>query len=428
VVALAREALRQGHTLRFRARGASMRPQVEDGAVLEVVPRAPADARLGDVVLYAARAASDAGGWRLVAHRVVGRRGRTLVTRGDSAARVDLVDEDHHLGLVAARVLTDAAGRPGRVRLDGRGRRWLGLFRNHAGRFARAAARRCVLPLRVGPVRRAALAALRLGSRFCAAIERRTGRVRRGLDVATAALLPTEAKDAARRRLYARASVRDFTALDENVVAGLTLIEEVLLARHPLQGGRVLVLGCGPGRESVALARRGCQVTGLDRDEGMLERARALAAEARVELRFVRGEADAFALPGEAFDAVVAFSGLYNMLLPSTRRIGLLRCAREHLAAAGRVFVTFLSDYAPPGRSPPPATPSFWRAVNEDHERGDMFLRNEAVHVFPHGERIAAEARAAGLEVLEIFRDQRAYDRETRQVRGYAVMTVPSCG
>jgi hypothetical protein len=47
------------------------------------------------------------------------------------------------------------------------------------------------------------------------------------------------------------------------------------------------------------------------------------------------------------------------------------------------------------------------------------------VHVLPHADELAAEARAAGLEPVEIFRDQRAYDRAAGQVRGYAVLKRP---
>ena len=65
------------------------------------------------------------------------------------------------------------------------------------------------------------------------------------------------------------------------------------------------------------------------------------------------------------------------------------------------------------------------RAINPDHEDGDLYLINETVHVFVHPDRLVAEARAAGLVVATLFRDQRAYDRKGRQVRGYAILTTP---
>jgi SAM-dependent methyltransferase len=255
-------------------------------------------------------------------------------------------------------------------------------------------------------------------------LERAAARLRRPLDVLRAALLSTREKDEDRERLYARSAIQEFTALDENVRSGLTLLEEVLLARHPIPPGKALVLGCGPGRECLVLARRGFTVTGLDREPGMLERARALAAEAGLPVRYVAGEASAFELPGESFDLVIVFSGLYNMLLPRARRVGLLAAARARLVPGGHVLVTFLSAYRRPGENLPRGK-HLLEAMNPDHERGDFYLWNEAVHVFPRGEDVSDEAREAGLETVELFRDQRAYDRSSGQARGYAVLRRP---
>src|SRR5512139_3100644 len=45
-------------------------------------------------------------------------------------------------------------------------------------------------------------------------------------------------------------------------------------------GARVLEIGCGPGNLSTRLARHGLEVTGLDLDSVMIERARANAGHA----------------------------------------------------------------------------------------------------------------------------------------------------
>ncbi|HLU40148.1 MAG TPA: hypothetical protein VK081_12250, partial [Planctomycetota bacterium] len=74
------------------------------------------------------------------------------------------------------------------------------------------------------------------------------------------------------------------------------------------------------------------------------------------------------------FAAVLALSGLYNMLLPRARRIALLRCAAAHLADGGRIYVTFLSDYVPRGAPPPPRVRGLGSAINPDHEHGDLWL------------------------------------------------------
>lgn len=417
---LARAVLAGGHRLRFRAYGRSMRPFLPHGSLLEVEPRAFERVRLGEVVLHAAERAP------LVAHRVVGREQGKLLTRGDSNARLDAVAASDFLGVVVAR---ESAGqwRP----VSSGAERWLGLAAGLGYRCLVFGARVFVLhPLRrtfgrPSFVRAVLRWSLRMASGALLFLERAAIRLRRPLDVLRAALLATAEKDGQRARLYHGKAIQDFTALEENVRSGLTLLEEVLLARHPLEG-KVLVLGCGPGRECLVLAHRGCTVTGLDREPGMLARARELALAAGLEVRYLEGEAMDFRIEGGPFDAVVIFSGLYNMLLPSARRVHMLRSARAHLRPGGRVLVTFLSAYQWPGEGPPPPGKHVLEALNPEHERGDLYMLNEAIHVFPADEDVSAEARAAELETLDLFRDQRAYDRPAGQVRGYAVLRRPA--
>ena len=84
---LARDILSEGNSLRFRARGGSMRPLIQDGDMLEVVPVNTANFRLGDILLF-----SDPSG-QLMAHRLVHKvqqEGRmTLVMQGDANPRQD---------------------------------------------------------------------------------------------------------------------------------------------------------------------------------------------------------------------------------------------------------------------------------------------------------------------------------------------------
>ncbi len=54
--------------------------------------------------------------------------------------------------------------------------------------------------------------------------------------------------------------------------------------------GRALDLGCGAGRQSVDLARRGWEVTGLDAVPRALDRARERARTAGVDVTFLRGD------------------------------------------------------------------------------------------------------------------------------------------
>ncbi|NJK43136.1 MAG: class I SAM-dependent methyltransferase [Pleurocapsa sp. SU_196_0] len=74
---------------------------------------------------------------------------------------------------------------------------------------------------------------------------------------------------------------------------------------------RVLELGAGSGRVSVALARRGLQVTALEPSQRMLEFGREHAAREGVSVDFVTGDARSFELP-HPYPLVIA---PFNMLM-----------------------------------------------------------------------------------------------------------------
>lgn len=420
--ALARAVLGAGERLRFQARGRSMRPFLPHGSLLEVGARAFETIERGEVVLYA----SEEG--RLVAHRVLARDAGGLVARGDSSARLDRVPEGRVLGVVLA-ARAPGAARP--VDVSRGPRRALGLALGWLHARVTEAARALVIgPLRRSyggrsPLRGLLRGVTRVACGVLVRLERLARRMRSPFEELHAALASSAEKDDQRRALYGERGVQGFTSLDENVAAGLTLLEEVLLARHSVAPCRALVLGCGPGRECFALAERGFEVTGLDREPAMLETARALAARRGLAVRLVPGEAHDFRVEGAPFGLVVVFSGLYDMLLPRARRVALLRCARAHLAPGGRLALTFLSAYVPPGVPPPPRVRTFLEALSPEHEDGDRFLLNESVHVFPRASDVEDEAREAGFAVEALFRDQRAYDRFEGRVKGYALFCAP---
>lgn len=100
-------------------------------------------------------------------------------------------------------------------------------------------------------------------------------------------------------------------------------------------GGPVLELGCGSGRVAVPLATDGHRVVGLERSAAMLERARARARRAGVEMELHQGDVRDFALQ-ESFPLVLMVLNTFLMLEPEDRLACLAR-AREHLAEGGRL-------------------------------------------------------------------------------------------
>jgi 2-polyprenyl-3-methyl-5-hydroxy-6-metoxy-1,4-benzoquinol methylase len=108
--------------------------------------------------------------------------------------------------------------------------------------------------------------------------------------------------------------------------------EQVIAAfLAPVAGRTVLDVGTGTGRAAIALARRGAAVTGVDASAEMLAVAARRATEARVEVRFVQGDAHGLADADRSFDAVICLRVL--MHTPDWRRslAELCRVARGHV-------------------------------------------------------------------------------------------------
>ena len=90
----------------------------------------------------------------------------------------------------------------------------------------------------------------------------------------------------------------------DNVFVKNTLQEvDFLVAELSLRpGDSILDVGCGTGRHSIELAKRGYAVTGLDLSAQMLEQARRGAKAAGVEVNWVHADAARFSLP-DKYDA-----------------------------------------------------------------------------------------------------------------------------
>lgn len=77
-------------------------------------------------------------------------------------------------------------------------------------------------------------------------------------------------------------------------------------APRPLDGLRMLDIGCGGGLLAEPMARLGARVTGLDASDDALDVARAHAAEMGLEIDYRSERAETLAETGVAFDVVLA--------------------------------------------------------------------------------------------------------------------------
>lgn len=112
-----------------------------------------------------------------------------------------------------------------------------------------------------------------------------------------------------------------------------------LVDRSP---GTLLDLACGTGRHAVEFARMGWAVTGVDYGADLLERARANAEAADVEVRLVEQDMRALDLSGERFDAVTCLFDSIGYPQSDEGVIAALTAARRHLAPGGVLVAEFL--------------------------------------------------------------------------------------
>lgn len=82
--------------------------------------------------------------------------------------------------------------------------------------------------------------------------------------------------------------------------------------------GRLLEIGCGPGVDSIQLARCGFDVTAIDLTENAIEVARQFARKRGLEIDFRVGNAENLAFESESFDYVYSFGVLHHT--PDTER------------------------------------------------------------------------------------------------------------
>lgn len=123
----------------------------------------------------------------------------------------------------------------------------------------------------------------------------------------------------------------------ERARSAADLVDDSPLLAFPA-GSRMLDQCCGPGFFAAPLARRGHQVTGVDLQDELLDRARTECPEAS----FIRADVRDYTAPG-AFDVVVNMYTSFGYFDAHEDNMRVLTNAYESLAPGGTLLVDTMS-------------------------------------------------------------------------------------
>jgi len=110
---------------------------------------------------------------------------------------------------------------------------------------------------------------------------------------------------------------------------------------------RILDIGCGTGRHSIELTKRGYKITGIDLSDSMLKRAKEKASEQKLMIDFQKY--DARNLPfSEEFDlAIMLCEGSFPLMETDEMNYLILQNASKSLKKNGKLIFTTLNGLFP---------------------------------------------------------------------------------
>jgi 2-polyprenyl-3-methyl-5-hydroxy-6-metoxy-1,4-benzoquinol methylase len=110
---------------------------------------------------------------------------------------------------------------------------------------------------------------------------------------------------------------------------------------------RILDVGCGTGRHSIELARRGYKVVGVDMSEAQLQRAEEKARDAGVRLTFLKFDARDLPFFDEFNLVIMLCEGAFPLMETDEMNFRILHNVARALKQNGRLIFTTLNGLFP---------------------------------------------------------------------------------
>ena len=110
---------------------------------------------------------------------------------------------------------------------------------------------------------------------------------------------------------------------------------------------KILDIGCGTGRHSIELTKRGYQVTGIDLSDAQLQRAKEKAAEEKLQIDFQRHDARHLPFVDEFDLAIMICEGAFPLMETDEMNFQILKSAAKALKPGGKIVFTTLNGLFP---------------------------------------------------------------------------------
>jgi 2-polyprenyl-3-methyl-5-hydroxy-6-metoxy-1,4-benzoquinol methylase len=122
---------------------------------------------------------------------------------------------------------------------------------------------------------------------------------------------------------------------------------------------KLIDIGCGTGRHSIELSKRGYSVTGIDLSESMLEKAREKAKQQGLRIDFWRHDARDLPFEGQFDVAIMLCEGGFPLMETDEMNFEILRNVSKALKAQSKFIFTTLNGLFP-----------LFHSINEFHAEG----------------------------------------------------------
>jgi 2-polyprenyl-3-methyl-5-hydroxy-6-metoxy-1,4-benzoquinol methylase len=122
---------------------------------------------------------------------------------------------------------------------------------------------------------------------------------------------------------------------------------------------KIIDIGCGTGRHSVELTKRGYSVTGIDLSESLLEKARAKAKSYGLQIEFLRHDARNLPFENQFDVAIMMCEGGFPLMETDEMNFEILKHVSQSLKNKAKFIFTTLNGLFP-----------LFHSINDFHEKG----------------------------------------------------------